>query len=156
RNGALRELGEIRIDPMDRGFTLGDGLFESVALRGGRPLRLTAHLERLQEGCKVLGIPYPAVDFAQALQALAEADQLQDAVMRILITRGPALRGLLPPKKVMPTILITSNPLPEEKPVTCIVATVTRRNQFSPLARVKSTNYLDNILATQEAAARGA
>src|SRR5690606_24725276 len=65
-NGKLLDPAEARIDPADRGFLLGDGLFETLRAYRGRPFRLAAHLARLRAGAEVLGIPVPMTDAAIA------------------------------------------------------------------------------------------
>lgn len=156
-DGKLEEDAAVRIDPSDRGFTLGDGIFETMAMRAGKVLRLDAHLARLRTGCEVLALPLPEADLPAAIDAVCTANRLPDAAIRLTLSRGPAPRSLLPPARARPTLLITPFPWPgAPTPARCIVATVTRRNEFSPLARIKAISYLDNILARQEAAARGA
>jgi branched-chain amino acid aminotransferase len=82
---------------------------------------------------------------------------LPDAALRMTLTRGPAARGVVPVGDGRPTVLISAGPLPGAlPPAKVVVADRVRRNEFSPLAGIKSLNYLDNILARQEAAARGA
>jgi branched-chain amino acid aminotransferase len=156
-NGALCDSAEARIDPSDRGFTLGDGLFETMAVRGGVISRLESHLRRLRRGCEVLGLP-PAPDtLSDVISAVLAANELQDAAIRITYTRGLGARGLAAPHPCLPTLLVTASPLPAPRPpARCIVATVTRRNEHSPLSRIKSTNYLDAILAREEARRRNA
>lgn len=156
-NGVLVEWENARIDPADRGLTLGDGLFETIAVRRGTILRLEKHLARLAESCRVLDIACPPVDFPGALAELMKANGIGEGLLRILVSRGPAPRGRVPPKEIAkPTVLLTSYPMPPCSPASAIIATVTRRNAHSPLSRVKTLNYLDNILAEQEATARGA
>lgn len=145
------------ISPLDRGFTLGDGLFETVRVASGTVLRVEAHLARLAAGARVLGLPLPALDLADALAATAAANALTDGALRLTLTRGVGPRGVLPPAAPVPTLVITAAPLPPPAaPARLVIVERTRRNEFSPLAQVKSLNYLDNILARQEAAARGA
>ncbi|MFG1419733.1 aminotransferase class IV [Xanthobacter sp. V0B-10] len=156
-NGALMEAGEAHIAPGDRGFTLGDGLFETLRVRGGFLRRLPAHLARLTRGAAVLGLPLPALDFGAALEQVRAANALDDGVLRLTVTRGSGPRGVLPPAEPHPTVLITAAPMaPPPPPARLIIASVTRRNERSPLSQVKSLNYLDNILARQEAARAGA
>jgi branched-chain amino acid aminotransferase len=156
-NGRLIEAAEARIDPADRGFLLGDGLFETLRVYGGRPFRLDAHLARLAAGAAVLGLPSPAVDeIAAAVAATLEANELADASVRITLTRGPGPRGLLPPAQVRPTLLVAAHRLPAFLPASmsaCVVGI--RRNEHSTLSHLKALAYLDNILALREASAAG-
>jgi branched-chain amino acid aminotransferase len=158
-NGALVEADIARIDPSDRGFTLGDGLFETIRHQGGRTWHLDRHLARLRQGAAFLGFPLPWADAAIAagIAALIEADGLGDAALRLTLSRGPGQRGILPPAEPRPTLLLTAAKLaPPMPPARAIIATVTRRNEASPLSRFKTLNYLDNIVARGEALRRGA
>ncbi|WP_341989818.1 aminotransferase class IV [Azorhizobium sp. AG788] len=156
-NGALLDADDARIAPGDRGFTLGDGLFETLAVRAGTISRLPAHLARLAAGAQVLGLPLPAFDLPQIAAALLQANGWSDAVLRLTVTRGVGPRGVLPPDQPSPTVLVTAAPMAAPGgPARLVTATVTRRNEHSPLSRIKSLNYLDNILARQEAHTLGA
>jgi branched-chain amino acid aminotransferase len=158
-NGTLVGAGTARIEPGDRGFTLGDGLFETIRYAEGRAVRLDRHLERLRHGAGFLGIPLDRSDaeIAAGLDAVIAAQLLTAAVIRITLTRGPAPRGLLPPPVPAPTLMIAAAPLASPvPPAHAVIATVTRRNEASPLSRLKTLNYLDNILARREALERGA
>lgn len=146
-NGTLRDEADAAIAPGDRGFTLGDGLFETMVVRGGGILRLESHRARLAVGVGVLDLPLPPLDVAALAADLLRANGLTDATLRLTITRGCGPRGVLPPAVPVPTVLLTAAPLPPPLPsAACITATVTRRNEHSPLARIKCLNYLDNIL----------
>lgn len=159
-DGRLVAAAKARIDPADRGLTLGDGLFETLRAGADGIARLDAHLRRLRHGARVLGIPVPISDddLARAFRQTLDANGLGDGVVRMTLTRGPGGRGVAPPAQPRPTLMITAQPLPEDanRPLDAVIATVTRRNEHSPLARVKSLNYLDNILARREAQERGA
>jgi len=156
-NDGLIDGNAARIDPSDRGFTLGDGLFETIAVRGGEIARFDAHRARFKKGCEVLGIPHPEVDIKTSIEAVAKANGMSEAVIRVTLTRGVTGRGLVPPGTANPTLFMSAASLPgSPPPARCIIATVTRRNEHSPLARIKSLNYLDGILARREAVARGA
>ncbi len=158
--GQLVAAAEARLDPWDRGLTLGDGLFETLAVRTGRVARLEAHLSRLRDGGDVIGLKIPLGDGAlsEALAEVIEANAIGEGVLKLIVTRGPAPRGLLPPALVQPTLLIAgvSQERAPPGPATAVLAAVTRRNEHSPLSRIKSLNALDNVLAAQEAARRGA
>jgi branched-chain amino acid aminotransferase len=153
-NGMLTDASAARIDPSDRGFTLGDGLFETIAVRKNAVRHLAAHLARLRRGADFLGIPLPGDDqhIAQMIGAVITANALTEAVVRVTLTRGPGARGIVPPPQPSPTFVITASPLPPPAAsARVIIAGVTRRNEHSPLSRIKHLNYLDNILARQEA-----
>lgn len=160
-DGHLVSRKQLRLDPGDRGLLLGDGIFETLLAGEGRIEHLELHLERLRNSATMLGIPLPydAAGMQDGLAALLVANRLTAglAAMRITLTRGPGRRGLLPPDAPQPHLLMTAityHPPAEESFAARIVAI--RRNEGSPLSRIKSLNYLDNVLALQEAVAGGA
>jgi branched-chain amino acid aminotransferase len=154
--------GRAIIDPTDRGLTLGDGLFETISISNGIILRLNAHLDRLRRGAGILDIELPInnMNLIATINSVVQANEINNGVIRLTLTRGPALRGLLPPQSPLPSLIITtSNNTPDFDAVRCvntIIASVTRINEQSPLSRIKSLNYLDNILALKEAREKGA
>lgn len=161
-NGRIIPAAEASLSIFDRGFTLGDGVFETLRVKGGRPLWLSDHIARLREGAGTLGIPVPLDDAAleRGLMQLIEARGVAEASLRLTLSRGPSqARGLWPPALPMtPTLLATLSPLPAaaRPPLRMIVAQTVRRNEHSPLSRIKSLNYGDNILARREAESLGA
>ena len=158
-NGKLLSAEAARLDPTDRGFTLGDGLFETIRIEDRWAAYLDRHLARLRRGAAFLGIPlhWTDVEIEKGLNALLAAEGLKDAAIRITLSRGPGPRGSLPPSVPTPTLVITAAGLaPPAPPARVIIATITRRNEASPLSRLKTLNYLDNILARREASERGA
>jgi branched-chain amino acid aminotransferase len=158
-NGRLLPDGMRAIDAADRGLTLGDGLFETLRARAGQPVLAERHFARLREGARLLDIPilHDEHVLAAEMAELLAASGIAEGALRLTLTRGPAPRGVLPPAEPRPTLLMTAAALPPPAgPARLILASVTRRNEHSPLSRLKSLNYLDNILARQEAAARGA
>jgi branched-chain amino acid aminotransferase len=110
-NGSVVDDGQALISPLDRGFALADGVFETIRIANRRPLWLADHVARLKTGAATLGIPfdYEARDMELAVAQLAEAFEPPDAAVRITLTRGPSSRrGLWPPgEPVCPTLLIT-------------------------------------------------
>ncbi len=160
-NGALAGAEVARIDPRDRGLLLGDGLFETLLARGGRAVFLEAHAARLAAGCGFLGLPRPpsARRLAAACGALLEANGLARSprvALRVTLTRGPGPRGLPPPKKTKTTLMISASAIPAAPPAQSVVLAAPRRNEFSPVSRLKALGSLDNILAREEARSRGA
>lgn len=143
----------------DRGFTLGDGLFETVLAEAGVLAHLTDHLDRLAAGCAVLGLPEP--DRAEAerrmRRALADAGlQETRAAVRLSWTAGAGGRGLDRPEPLSPALVATAAPAPKPDAPARLVTSRVRRNDQSPTARLKSLAYLDNVLARREARAAGA
>jgi branched-chain amino acid aminotransferase len=158
-NGALLAARLARIDPSDRGLTLGDGIFETIRVRNAVPRQVRHHLARLRRGAEQLGIQIPLTDadISAAFNQTLAANGLVDAVLRLTLTRGTGPRGVAPPANVTPTMLITAAAWVEPpSQITAMICQTTRRNEFSPLSGLKSLNYLDNILACREARQRGA
>jgi branched-chain amino acid aminotransferase len=159
-DGALVPIEAARVDPTDRGFTLGDGLFETIRASGGAPRRVAEHLARLARGARLLAIPLPYDDdaLAAALDATLAANALHDdAVLRLELTRGPGPRGLLPPRPTRPTVLVSASASPPPAPpASIVVARSTCRNERSPLSQIKALGALDGLLARLEAEGRGA
>ncbi len=145
-NGRLVPLGEVRIDPADPGFLLGDGLFETLRADGGRPLDVDAHLDRLLAGLIRIGIDLPEdrTILSQAVASVAEAAPGPVARMRITVTRGH-------------TRLITATPYtPPAGSVAAILLPEPWIDSRSPLAGLKSLSYQANRLALARAEAAGA
>ncbi|MDG2242432.1 MAG: aminotransferase class IV [Rhodospirillaceae bacterium] len=154
-NGTQIDTDEARIDPTDRGLTLGDGVFETIRVRNEKPDRFNAHMTRLREGAKVLGIEMPTTDVGieTRLTNALKANDLKDSVVRVTLSHGPGPRGLLPPDPPFPTLIISATPMPDAAgPVRAIIAMTTRRNEHSVTSRIKSLSYLDNVIARREAA----
>src|SRR5262245_50848389 len=134
-NGGLLPDSEARVSIFDRGFTLGDGIFETMRVRAGRPLWLADHLARLREGAALLGIPVLLADAAieDGLMRLIAARGHSEASVRLTLSRGPSTaRGLWPPSlPSTPTLLATLSPFPgtARPPITLVVAGTVRRNE---------------------------
>ena len=162
-NHHLMPLDAAQISPLDRGWTLADGCFETLRVVDGAAVWLDAHLARLRRGLHILAIPEPDVArLPDDLARLLAAHQERDGVARLQITRGiqpeRGLAALLNPTPTMLLTLAPPVPLPAQ-PVECraIIATRTRRNEWSPLSQIKATaNYPDLLLALAEAHERGA
>ncbi len=158
-NGALVAEDTARIGPTDRGFTLGDGLFETIRVADGRACHLGRHFARLRAGLKLLdlALPWDEATLGMGMAALVGMAGLTAGALRLTVSRGPAPRGLLPPAQLTPTVLITLAPAaPSHGPVQAVIARGTRRNEHSPLSSVKVLSALDLVLARQEAARAGA
>jgi branched-chain amino acid aminotransferase len=160
-NGSLVPLSQANISPMDYGFLYGYGLFETMRAYGGHVFRLDNHLSRLVTSAESLGIPTITPDLKEAVTAVLEANKLGDARIRIAVSIGEG--GIAPDTRQCrkPTVLIMAEgykPRPESVYKTgfkAIISSIIRYSR-SPLSGTKSANYMENILAKQEAIAAGA
>jgi branched-chain amino acid aminotransferase len=150
--------GAARVDAADRGFLLGDGLFETICVRDGRVWRVMRHLARLADGAAQLGIPLPVgiEALAAVIREAAPRNGVAAGMVRVTLTRGMAAGGLVPAGAPAPTLLVTARARAvDDGPLRATISRSTRRNEFSPSARIKTTSYVDGIAAAREAAATG-
>lgn len=143
----------------DRGFLLGDGLFETLAVRGGAPVDLELHLTRLTAGADALGIPFRfAAESlrAEAASLLAANEVAGDGVLRITLSRGAGTRGLRVPEPANPVLVLTAEPhvFTDPVPRRVVVSTVVR-HPGAITSRWKTLSYLDQVMALREAEVRG-
>lgn len=160
-NGQLLDDATARIDPLDRGLLLGDGLFETMIARHGKVVLFEPHMQRLSHGATLLGIklPFSTQGLGHACEDLLEAAALLKAervAMRLTLTRGPGPRGLSLPDTSHPTVLITAAQATLPPHSVSLATSSIRRNSYSPAARIKALPYLDNVLAKEEARKLGA
>lgn len=104
-DGRIAPVGETAISPLDRGLLFGDGVYETVRVVGGRPLRLAAHLERLGRSLAAVVIPPPA-GIDGAINELLRASALDSGSLFIQVTRGAGPRTHLPDAALAPTLLL--------------------------------------------------
>jgi branched-chain amino acid aminotransferase len=154
----------------DRGFQLGDGIFETLRVRAGRPTELPEHTARLRRSAAGLAMVLPddletrladAVDTIVAAEGLAGPDG--DASVRITISRGAFFgRGLLPPDEhPAPTIVVQAWPVPPPPAAHLeqglhLVPSRVRRDPENPLSALKTTSRADYVYARIEARTAGA
>ncbi|MEO1137236.1 MAG: aminotransferase class IV [Pseudomonadota bacterium] len=160
-NGDFKE-DTIAVDITDRGFLLGDGLFETLLVIDGASVFLSQHLQRLRDGLSALGFhaPLGGLNVGQIINKLAVDNNVAEgeASARITVTRGAGARGLDYRDNQVATILITLGayaPKQTEQPSRLIIARQ-RRCEQSLSARWKTLNYLDNTVARNEALKAGA
>jgi branched-chain amino acid aminotransferase len=157
-DGRVRHSPTLTLDAGDRGLTLADGIFETIAVFGRVPFRLDDHLARLEDAAQVLGFSLPRAIVERAIADLVAAMPDEHAAIRVTVTRGSGPRGLAPPAGPRPTVFATLSPWSPSmafQPIRLATSTI-RRNETSPLSRIKSLAYLDNVLAFQEAKTAGA
>ena len=159
-NGEWREdAAAIRID--DRGFLLGDGVFETILLRSGAPAFLDRHLARLSRGLNALGIDAQApTDLRRVIRELTVRNGVNegDAALRLTVTRGAGPRGLATPPddESSATILITCAPAKTKKAELRSLVISDRLRAAGVVAECKTLGYLENLLAMNDAIAAGA
>jgi branched-chain amino acid aminotransferase len=165
-NGQLIPRSKAKLSPFDHGFLYGYGLFETMRAYNGHIFRLDRHLARLRRSAQSLGLTHSVIaseakqSLESACMATLEANELKDARLRLTVSAGEGDMTPDPSTCSSPTILITAQnlvPLPPEKYETGFKAAVSflRRNSQSPLSRLKSTCYMENILARTAARAIG-
>ncbi len=138
----------------DRGLQYGDGLFETIAVVAGSPSLWQQHIDRLGCGCERLGIPFPGEELLRQ-EALQEIGAVEQAVLKIIITRGEGRRGYRPPSAPKPSRLLEASPWPDYPPENAregVVARIcsTRVATNSSLAGIKHLNRLPQVMARQE------
>lgn len=158
-DGRLVEEEAARISPFDRGFLLGDGVFDTLRAYGGRPFLLDEHLARLANSCRAARLPFPE-DLPRRIEETLRANGLDDAAVRVTITRGPGGRGASIRGAGPPTVLVTVTNLPaapaHEDGIRVVTASRLRVPPASLDPAIKSTNYLVHVLARAEAEDAGA
>jgi branched-chain amino acid aminotransferase len=166
-NGKLVPCFEAKLSLFDHGFLYGYGLFETMRAYNGYIFRLDSHLTRLRCSAESIGLTHSILTTEKGKQSLKtacaetlEANRLKDARLRLTVSAG---EGDMTPdlnKCSSPTVLVTARdlvPLPPKKYDTGFRAVLSslRRNSQSPLSRLKSTCYMENILARMAARAAG-
>jgi branched-chain amino acid aminotransferase len=158
-NGELIEEEEAKVSIFDHGFLYGDGIFEGIRSYDGLVFRLKQHLDRLFESAHtiMLKIPYKREQLQEAIIQTLKANNLRDAYIRLVVSRGKGDLGLDPRKCKSPNIIIITDKIvlyPKQIYQNGIelITVPTRRNIVEALnPQLKSLNYLNNILAKIEA-----
>jgi branched-chain amino acid aminotransferase/4-amino-4-deoxychorismate lyase len=148
-----------RIDPADRGFTLGDGLFETVLCVQGDLKLWDAHMTRMNRACDALGLPLPEHgERRAAAMAAIKAGRLghERAAVRLSWSAGPGGRGVERPERMAPVLTCTAAVSVKSVGPARLATVSVRRNETSPASRLKTLSYLDNVLARREALGAGA
>lgn len=160
-NGREMPGGSAQLSAVDRGFTLADGVFETMRARAGAIFRLDAHLARLRRGAAVLHLPVPD-DVAEQVRRAADAarDAAARVSIRLTLSRGVGLPGLAPPRDPDPTLVVTAHvTAPDaahaERGLTAVIAQG-RRNERAATAGLKTLSYTESVLALIAARAAGA
>jgi branched-chain amino acid aminotransferase len=156
--GKLYDKADAKISVYDHGLLYGDGVFEGIRSYSGHVFRLEKHVDRLYDSARAihLVIPMTRGDMAQAVEHTLAVNKLNDAYIRLIVTRGSGSLGLDPRKTTDPQVIIITDSIslyPAElyEHGLKIITAGTMRNHPSALnPRIKSLNYLNSILAKIE------
>jgi branched-chain amino acid aminotransferase len=163
-NGRFLPQEEARISVFDHGYLYGDGIYETLRAYRGVIFLLQKHLDRLQRSAAALFLTLPLTrdQIGAALLESIRVNKVQDAYLRIQISRGPGDIGLDPALCPAPTVVIMTKPFkdyPREHYERGVSVAIVRTRRNHPLAldpAIKSTNFLNNILAKIESLSAGA
>jgi branched-chain amino acid aminotransferase len=151
---------EASLSVWEHAFMYGDSVFEGIRAYRGRVFRLPEHLQRLVESAKSVGIKVPLTveELTEVVLATFRINRLQEGHMRLTVTRGVGIMGLDPRKSKHPSVIAMAYPFPPllgDKAVRLMTSSVRRKGCDSVDAKVKSSNYMDNILAKLQANSAG-
>lgn len=157
-NGTLYDKEDAKISVYDHGFLYGDGVFEGMRIYGGKVFRLEEHLARLWNSAKAiwLEVPISKEEMAKAVNDTLKINEIDDGYVRLVVSRGAGTLGLDPNRTSDPQVIIITDRIalyPEEyyeKGLEIITVSTIRSHPASLNPRVKSLNYLNNILAKIE------
>ena len=150
---------QAKVSVFDHGFLYGDGIYETMRAYEGMLFLLKNHLARLKHSADAISLklPLPLNKIGDALNESLRVNRLQDAYVRLHISRGPGEIGLDPALCVAPTVVIISKPFHEypaayyERGVSAAIVKTRRNHPLALPPSVKGTNFLNNILAKIEA-----
>lgn len=151
-NGEIVLADQATVSVFDHGFTVADGVFETLKFESGQAFAISRHLKRLKHSCAGLGIAIP--DEQVLLEAVEKTSQanahVQFGRMRITVTsgRGPLGSDRM---KVDPTLVISVAPQKEWAPTSEVLLVPWIRNERSPLVGLKTTSYAENVYALDAA-----
>ena len=157
-DGKLYDKEDAKISVYDHGLLYGDGVFEGMRSYGGRVFRLEQHLRRLWNSAKAiwLEIPLSRAVLAEAVNETLRVNNIEDGYVRLILTRGAGTLGLDPNRTSNPQVIIIADHItlyPDEfyQNGLELITVSTMRNHPAALSpRIKSLNYLNNVLAKIE------
>jgi branched-chain amino acid aminotransferase len=157
-NGKYYDKEDAKISVYDHGLLYGDGVFEGIRAYGGKVFRHSEHLDRLWDSAKAiaLDIPMTKEEMTKAVEDTLAINGIKDGYIRLVVTRGIGTLGLDPNRCGKPQIIIIADSIalyPAEyyqKGLEIITSSVPRMHPAALSPRIKSLNYLNNILAKIE------
>jgi branched-chain amino acid aminotransferase len=157
-SGKLYDKEDAKISVYDHGLLYGDGIFEGIRSYGSNVFRMEEHLDRLWNSAKAiwLEIPMSKPEMAKAINETVRVNGIKDGYIRVVVTRGAGTLGLDPNRCSEPQVIIIADKIalyPEElyqKGLEIVTVSVARTHPAALSPRIKSLNYLNNILAKIE------
>ncbi|HJT31291.1 MAG TPA: branched-chain-amino-acid transaminase [Pirellulales bacterium] len=157
-NGQLYDKEDAKISVYDHGLLYGDGVFEGIRSYGGKVFRLDEHLKRLWDSARAirLAIPISRQELGRAIYDTLRVNNIADGYIRLVVTRGAGTLGLDPNRTSDPQVIIITDHIAlypremYEKGLEIVTVSVVRNHPAALSPRIKSLNYLNNILAKIE------
>jgi len=162
-NGKLYDKADAKISVYDHGLLYGDGVFEGIRIYDGKIFRLKEHVDRLFESARAikLEIPLSPSQMIEAIQSTVTANAKKNGYIRPIVTRGAGTLGLDPRKTTDPQVIVIVDDIslypPElyENGLELATVSTIRNHPNAVNPRIKSLNYLNNILAKIESIQAG-
>jgi branched-chain amino acid aminotransferase len=155
QDGHLHETSSTTLSPLDHGFTVGDGTFETLLAINGSAFALTRHWRRLCIGCIALNITPPAHDvMIEALEQVLQANQMKSARLRFTVTSGVGPAGAVVGSDQVPTCVASASNYHPPAAHESLVVLPWCRNENGALTGIKSTSYAENVRALHYAKSR--
>ncbi len=162
-NDKIVEGTDSHLSTVDRGFLYGDGLFETIRTYNKKPFRLEDHVVRLSNSARFLEIPfnYTLQQISEILEELLIKNDLNNAYVRMTLSRGAEVNGFFPAEKCAPTFIVYTRPVVSyplllyETGMLLITSSI-RRSTTCPISKHKTLNYLTNYIIKKEAMKRAA
>ncbi len=157
-NGRLYDKDDAKVSVYDHGLLYGDGIFEGMRSYSGKVFRHQQHLQRLYESAQAihLKIPIAIEELAAAVNETLRVNNIRDGYIRLVVTRGAGSLGLDPNRTSNPQVIIITDHIslyPKEmyeNGLEIVTSSVVRNHSAALSPRIKSLNYLNNILAKIE------
>jgi branched-chain amino acid aminotransferase len=161
-NGRYVRREEASISIYDHGFLYGDGVYEAIRAYDGIVFKLREHLDRLYESAKSIKIelPFEKHELGQMVVEVLKKNQLKSGYVRIVVSRGAGKMGVDPRNCTKPTVVIMAEPREplfgeKVKGISAVISSLRRTPSWSLDPRIKTLNYLNNVLAKIEAIEAG-
>jgi branched-chain amino acid aminotransferase len=157
-NGKLFDKQDAKVSVYDHGFLYGDGVFEGIRVYNGKVFKLREHIDRLYDSARHIGLEVPLnrEQMMDAVVSTVQANNKKDGYIRLVLSRGAGTLGLDPRKTSDPQVIIIVDDIalypPElyESGLEIVTAATIRNHPNATNPRIKSLNYLNNILAKME------